>query len=87
MEEFLIEDSIEKRPNIFGLRAVYFFIMAGALLLAIFLVISLKSFIATFVSMIFLGVMWLFFWYKTNDFVQNKYSDAKLPDIINCNPE
>ncbi|MEQ8580058.1 MAG: hypothetical protein RIB01_15220 [Balneola sp.] len=87
MEEYQIEDSIEKKPTILGIKSAFFFIMVGATLLGIFTAVNLKSFLAAVIVMFILSGLWIYFWFKTNDFEENKFSDSQVPDIINCNPE
>ena len=87
MEVYHIEESIEKRPTILGIKSVFFIIWFCSIIVSIMISAQLRSWWLAMVMLVLMGVLYLWFWIKTNDFVANKSTDVKLPEIIYCNPE
>jgi len=87
VEEFLIEDSIEKKPTILGVKSVFFFVFAVVTIIVLFTVFTVRTFTAFLIGIVVLGILYIYLWIKTNDFTANKSTDKKVPNIINCNPD
>lgn len=86
MEEFIIEDSIEKKPTILGIKSGFFFMWVAISLLLIFAIFTLRSLPLGILFFLLIGGSYLFFFAKTVSFSANRTGDSKVPTLIISNP-
>lgn len=86
MKAYKFNYDVEKTPLILGMRAVLSFFMLGAIILSVFIVYSLKSWLSFGLCLVGLVALYIYLIYRSNAFVQYKNGDDAFPEEITCNP-
>ena len=86
MFHFTIETDIEQTPKIFGVRALYAFVVVLLGLFSVLIIMVGFSIVKTGIVILINGGVYVFLYYLTESFQANKLTDDHLPDVISNNP-